>query len=181
MNIIEKLNEARKYYKDSYGINLNKKQLKVLNSKDEVVREIFERAEGCTTAASIKAVEYAINNQLSKVLILTPFHPTAQVTFNYVMKFLKNDVLRRFYYKLPMVSRGRMVIELTNGSVIEIRVGSRFESLRGLKADCIIAEPTRIFNQEFINDLFYINAHSNRRQTVLLNQVDLFNGQSINI
>ena len=74
-----------------------------------------------------------------------------------------------------------MVIELTNGSVIEIRVGSRFESLRGLKADCIIAEPTRIFNQDFINDLFYINAHSNRRQTVLLNQVDLFNGQPINI
>ena len=62
MNIIEKLNEARKYYKDSYGINLNKKQLKVLNSKDEVVREIFERAEGCTTAASIKAVEYAIKS-----------------------------------------------------------------------------------------------------------------------
>ena len=54
-------------------------------------------------------------------------------------------------------------------------------SMIGLRADCIIVEPIRIFNQDFINDLFYINAHSNRRQTVLLNQVDLFNGQPINI
>ena len=78
------------------------------------------------------------------------------------------------------ITKNKGTINFINGSQIKVVSGNTI-SMIGLRADCIIVEPIRIFNQDFINDLFYINAHSNRRQTVLLNQVDLFNGQPINI
>ena len=177
MNIIEKLNEARKYYKDSYGIYLNKKQLKVLNSKDEVVREIFERAEGCSTAAMIKAIEFAINNERSTVLFINANRNISAMRIDDMKNMLSNKNLERH---ILSITKNQGTINFINGSQIKVISGNTI-SMIGLRADCIIVEPIRIFNQDFINDLFYINAHSNRRQTVLLNQVDLFNGQPINI
>ena len=63
MNVLEKIKEVRDYYLNTYGIQPTKKQLNILESKDEIVRETFERQEGCSTAAMIKAVEFAINNE----------------------------------------------------------------------------------------------------------------------
>ena len=177
MNVLEKIKEVRDYYLNTYGIQPTKKQLKVLKSKDEIVRETFLRQEGCSTAAMIKAIEFAINNERSTVLFINANRDISAMRIDDMKNMLSNKNLERH---ILSITKNQGTINFINGSQIKVISGNTI-SMIGLRADCIIVEPIRIFNQDFINDLFYINAHSNRRQTVLLNQVDLFNGQPINI
>lgn len=179
MNIIKKINEDKKYFEDTYGLSLNKKQLKVLKNKDEIVEETFNRLEGCTTTACIKAIEFAINNAGSNVLVTTPFLHGSQISFNNTLNMLSNTKLNESLYMYK--SRTENTIHLVNGSRIIFRSAHRLNSIRGLRVDCIILEPLRSFSPDVVDNIRIFNANSPIRQTVILNQTDFINGQPINI
>lgn len=181
MNVIQKVTESQIYFKETYGLSLRRKQLSVLESKEEFVEETFERNEGCTTTACIKALEFAINHQDSKVLLIAPFRPTAQIEFNYISDFLKRERLCRFYYRSKKNGQAMFEFELINGSRISIKVSNKMDSLRGVRSDCTIIEPSRVFDKELIDYINIFNTHSKIRQTVVLNQVDSLGGQPLNI
>lgn len=178
MNIIEKLNEDKKYFEDMYGLSLNKKQLNVLRNKNEIVEETFNRLEGCTTTACIKAIEFAINNSGSNVLVTTPFRHGSQISFNYTVNMLREESLNENLYRCIS---GDNIIDLINGSRIAFRSAHSLDNLRGCRFDCIIIEPLRSFSPDVINNIQIFNINSPIRQTVILNQTDFMNGQPINI
>lgn len=164
MNVLEKIKEVKNYYKKNYGIKLTKKQLKVLKSKDEIVRETFLRQEGCSTAAMIKAIEFAINNERSTVLFINANKNTAYMRKDDMKNMLLNKDLKKHVLNS---TKNPAIINFINGS--QIKVISGYANVRGLKADCVIIEPAGFIGEDVVQSAMLCNCHSKIRQTVILN------------
>lgn len=164
MNVLEKIKEVKNYYKKNYGIKLTKKQLKVLKSKDEIVRETFLRQEGCSTAAMIKAIEFAINNERSTVLFINENKNTAYMRKDDMKNMLLNKDLKKHVLN---ATKNPAIIDFINGS--QIKVISGYANVRGLKADCVIIEPAGFIGEDVVQSAMLCNCHSKIRQTVILN------------
>lgn len=164
MNVLEKIKEVKNYYKKNYGIKLTKKQLKVLKSKDEIVRETFLRQEGCSTAAMIKAIEFAINNERSTVLFINANKNTAYMRKDDMKNMLLNKDLKKHVLN---ATKNPAIIDFINGS--QIKVISGYANVRGLKADCVIIEPAGFIGKDVVQSAMLCNCHSKIRQTVILN------------
>lgn len=164
MNVLEKIKEVKNYYKKNYGIKLTKKQLKVLKSKDEIVRETFLRQEGCSTAAMIKAIEFAINNERSTVLFINANKNTAYMRKDDMKNMLLNKDLKKHVLN---ATKNPAIIDFINGS--QIKVISGYANVRGLKADCVIIEPAGFIGEDVVQSAMLCNCHSKIRQTVILN------------
>lgn len=161
MNVLEKIKEVRDYYLNTYGIQPTKKQLNILESKDEIVRENFQRQEGCSTAAMIKAIEFAINNQRSTVLFVNINNNTANIRINEMIRMLSNKHVVK-----STKNPGR--IEFLNGSCIHVIGGYEMDMI-GLRADCVIIEPARLIGECVVQSAMLCNCHSKIRQSVILN------------
>ena len=164
MNVLEKIKEVKNYYKKNYGKKLTKKQLKVLKSKDEIVRETFLRQEGCSTAAMIKAIEFAINNERSTVLFINANKNTAYMRKDDMKNMLLNKDLKKHVLNS---TKNPAIINFINGS--QIKVISGYANVRGLKADCVIIEPAGFIGEDVVQSAMLCNCHSKIRQTVILN------------
>ena len=164
MNVLEKIKEVKNYYKKNYGIKLTKKQLKVLKSKDEIVRETFLRQEGCSTAAMIKAIEFAINNERSTVLFINANKNTAYMRKDDMKNMLLNKDLKKHVLNS---TKNPAIINFINGS--QIKIISGYADVRGLKADCVIIEPAGFIGEDVVQSAMLCNCHSKIRQTVILN------------
>lgn len=169
MNVLEKIKEVRNYYEKAYGIQLTKKQLNVIESKDELVRETFKRQEGCSTAAMIKAIEFAINNQRSRVLFINPTNRVANIRIDEMKQLLSNKLLNRH---VLMITKNPGKIEFTNGSCIQV-FGGNSMNMRGIKANCVIIEPLNSISEEMINTAIMCTCHDKNSQIVTLEQVYL--------
>ena len=191
MNILSKLEETKKivkakrkrkeyiqYYIDAYGIIPNKKQFEVIESKDNFIEITFERREGCSTAAMIKAIEYAINNQRSRVVLLNAYLGTSNIRIDEMIRMLSSDALNR--HVLRTTKRPNR-IQLLNGSIINV-VDSKIENFRGASVDCFIIDTPKWFrDDQLMNVVRCCTLHNPNSQIISLNQIESINGQSINM
>lgn len=181
MNILSKLEETKKivkakkkrkeyiqYYIDAYGIIPNKKQFKVIKSKDSFVEMTFARREGCSTAAMIKAIEYAINNQRSRVVLLNAYTGTSDIRIDEMIRMLSSDVLNRH---ILSTTKHPNRIQLLNGSIINV-VDSKIENFRGASVDCFIIDtPKRFRDDQLMNVARCCTIHNPNAQIISLNQL----------
>lgn len=185
MNVLKGAKEIRKFYEDykkyhieTYGIIPTSKQLEVLESKDKIIEITFGRREGCSTAAMMKAIEYAINNQGSRVIFVTSSNVITRVRHHEITEFFKRDRLSRH---LLISTRNPFNIELINGSRISLFSFRQADSLRGIAADCLIIDGRRYISDYEFQCAMCCTLHKDDTQVVILDQVDLINGQPINI
>lgn len=185
MNVLKGINDIKefydnyqRYYKETYGIIPTSKQLEVLESKDENIEITFERAEGCSTAAMIKAIEYAINNQKATVMFLVPSLIIGNIRMEQFRNMFEYSRLERH---LLSTTRHPHVINLLNGSRILIVNSNTTESQRGACVDCLVVDGVRCFSRETLDTAICCTLHKKSRQVVLLDQVDLIGGQPINM
>ena len=184
MNTLKKLVESKpivkekkerekylKYYRETYGIILRDKQLEVIESKEQFLELTFERREGCSTAAMIKAIEYAINNQRSRVLLVCQNRVISNVRRDEIINMLSNSSL----------NRNPNVIEFLNGSRITTLDIRTSESLRGAVVDCLIVDGKSYLSEYELGCAICCTLHKDDTQVVMLDQEDLINGQPINI
>lgn len=191
MNTLKKLVESKpivkekkerekylKYYRETYGIILRDKQLEVIESKEQFLELTFERREGCSTAAMIKAIEYAINNQRSRVLLVCQNRVISNVRRDEIINMLSNSSLNRHVFR---TTRNPNVIEFLNGSRITTLDIRTSESLRGAIVDCLIVDGKSYFSEYELGCAICCTLHKDDTQVVMLDQEDLINGQPINI
>lgn len=191
MNTLKKLVESKpivkekkerekylKYYRETYGIILRDKQLEVIESKEQFLELTFERREGCSTAAMIKAIEYAINNQRSRVLLVCQNRVISNVRRDEIINMLSNSSLNRHVLR---TTRNPNVIEFLNGSRITTLDIRTSESLRGAVVDCLIVDGKSYLSEYELGCAICCTLHKDDTQVVMLDQEDLINGQPINI
>lgn len=191
MNTLKKLVESKpivkekkerekylKYYRETYGIILRDKQLEVIESKEQFLELTFERREGCSTAAMIKAIEYAINNQRSRVLLVCQNRVISNVRRDEIINMLSNSSLNRHVFR---TTRNPNVIEFLNGSRITTLDIRTSESLRGAIVDCLIVDGKSYLSEYELDCAICCTLHKDDTQVVMLDQEDLINGQPINI
>lgn len=191
MNTLKKLVESKpivkekkerekylKYYRETYGIILRDKQLEVIESKEQFLELTFERREGCSTAAMIKAIEYAINNQRSRVLLVCQNRVISNVRRDEIINMLSNSSLNRHVFR---TTRNPNVIEFLNGSRITTLDIRTSESLRGAIVDCLIVDGKSYLSEYELGCAICCTLHKDDTQVVMLDQEDLINGQPINI
>ena len=191
MNTLKKLVESKpiikekkerekylKYYRETYGIIPRDKQLEVIESKEQFLELTFERREGCSTAAMIKAIEYAINNQRSRVLLVCQNRVISNVRRDEIINMLSNSSLNRHVFR---TTRNPNVIEFLNGSRITTLDIRTSESLRGAIVDCLIVDGKSYLSEYELGCAICCTLHKDDTQVVMLDQEDLINGQPINI
>nr|DAU23717.1 MAG TPA: Terminase [Caudoviricetes sp.] len=164
-------------YNQLYRIIPTDKQLEVIESKNKIIETTFERREGCSTAAMIKAIEYAINNQGSRVLLVSYNRMTSRIRTDEIINMLSNSNLNRHVFR---TTRNPNTIEFLNGSRINI-IGRNIEHFRGAAVDCLIIDGKRYLSKDELDCSICCTLHKNDTQVVILDQVDLMNGQPINI
>ena len=190
MNVLTKLVESKpiimakmerekclQYYREAYGIIPTDKQLEVIESKNKIIETTFERREGCSTAAMIKAIEYAINNQRSRVFFVSYNRITSRIRTDEMINILSNSVLNRHVFR---TTRNPNAIEFLNGSRIDI-TGRNIEHFRGAAADCLIVDGKRYLSKDELESAIYCTLHKDDTQVIMLDQEDFINGQPINI
>lgn len=172
MNIIKEITTVQNYYKSRYGLELNKKQLDLVKTKDKHYKDTFDRATGCTSACIIKAIEFAINNQNSNVAVFTFAKYASTFQFNVAHNFLSNDKLSRFVYrKVPPMN----YIELINGSRLSFISGKNLESKGcGQRMDCAIIDGEKYISNKVLNCINHMTIESNG-QVISIDQTDVLN------
>ena len=174
MNIINNLAELKYYYQSRYGLNLLDTQFEIIESdKDfETVRFERYRQTGSTTALSIKALEFAINNQRSRVTIVCPFSAMALAHYSLIMNFLERKQLSRFLYNDNKQDR---VITLINGSRIYFKSAAISDSLFGLRNDCVLVDcSNKIENKEVFDAIRSSLIASKKGQLILIDSKDFY-------
>lgn len=190
MNILNKLVESKpiiiakmerekclQYYREAYGIIPTDKQLEVIESKNKIIETTFERREGCSTAAMIKAIEYAINNQRSRVFLVSYNRMTSRIRTDEIINMLSNSNLNRHVFR---TTRNPNTIEFLNGSRIDI-IGRNIEHFRGAAVDCLIIDGKRYLSKDELDCSICCTLHKDDTQIVMFDQIDLIDGQPINI
>lgn len=164
-------------YNQLYRITPTDKQLEVIESNDRFLEMTFERRQGCSTAAMIKAIEYAINNPGSRVLLICPIKSITLIRINEMISIISNSDLNNY---VLTISRNNNRIEFLNGSIINV-VNSQCENMRGAAIDCLIIDGREHMSDDSFHCAIACTLHKDDTQIIILYQVDLINGQPINI
>lgn len=143
MNIISNLTSIEHYYKSRYGLDLMDKQYEIVEHNTPLCNKTFirNRQEGSSTALCIKAIEFAINNQKSRVLMLSPNTRMCDALMYRLQRFLRRELLARFLFEIK-----NGTIYFTNGSSIRIAGGLNRSSIMGERADFLLID-----NEEFLD------------------------------
>lgn len=163
----ERLNRIRRY-EEVYGFNLSEKQLEVLESDKEILELTFVRREGCSTAAMIKAIEYAINNPGANVALINPNNATVNIRFNELRNMLSNE---HFIEHASIMSSSFRQAHFLNGSCINL-FNSNTRSMIGKRVDCLIVDGKRYISNDMLNTAIMCTCHNPNRQIILLDQIE---------
>lgn len=154
MNILKKLNEIKenkrvklRHYEELYGITLSKSQLKLIESKDRYIEKRFMRRTGRTTALVIKAMEYAINNERSHVLVLSNSSNQSRAHMNLIADLTDNKLSSQY---ISGVVRNPNVVRFKNGSEINFVSCRSIENSRGRKIDCLVIDGTEYISEHIL-------------------------------
>lgn len=168
MKAMEIKNNRRVYlrsYENMYGITLLKHQLELIECKDRFIEKKFKRQVGGTTALLIKAMDFAINNNESSVVVacnsLLQAHMHMKIIANLTdSNYASRHILR--YGKNPNY------IKFTNGSQIDFISCQSINNSRGKKIDCLIIDGKEYISKEALDILYASTLHSNDSQIVIL-------------
>ena len=168
-NLIKIKNNKRaylRYYKETYGLSLMKHQLDLIESKDEIIEISFPRQFGGTTALLIKAIEYAINNQMSEVMILGNSKIQMNYAFEAAKGFIERNTISRYILR---ITKNPHNIDFINGSKISFVSSKAIESVRGRKVDCLIVDGRRYISDDEFDCACACTCKNPNRQIVILN------------
>lgn len=169
MNVLYKHKERRDLIESGYGFNLTEKQRQVFECEDRRASFTFSRQEGCTTAACLKAFDFAIKNPCSSVAVYVPTKASAKYTVEALRHII--DQCDRIINKFE--SRRFNMFFLKNGSTIIIDSVNQ-SSIRGRKHDLVIVDGTRMFNGYDLDCIECTTLSSSIGQAIMLNQNDSF-------
>lgn len=172
MNILMKAMEIKnnkraylRYYEETYGLTLIKHQLEILESKDEIIETRLPRQYGGTTALLIKAIEYAINNQMSEVMLVYNSSVQIKCAFEMFKDYIERYPVSRHILKSTI---NPYVVDFINGSRISFVSSKIAENSRGKKVDCLIVDGKRYISNDMLNTAITCTCHNPNRQIILL-------------
>lgn len=159
--------KAIKYYQDTYSFTLTDKQLELIESKDSIVKSSFSRQEGLTTACMIKAIEYAIKNNDSKVYFVTYSNSVAKIVKAKIIDILYKNKLNNYVF-----NSSTFRIEFFNKSCINI-VDRNINNFIGINIDCFIIDVSKhLLTEELIEIAERCTIKNKNKQIIVGNQED---------
>lgn len=147
MNILMKAMDAREE-RVTLGYELTEMQKRVVESDRELTTACFDRQEGCSTTALLKAHKYARDNKKSSVYILCQSVTHAKSMNIMLMRMLSKVKVGNKCF----ASNACQKIVLKNGSTIYFK--SIKEVMRGCRPDMLITDGISIKkNLDTINSI----------------------------
>lgn len=173
MNILMKAMEIKnnkraylRYYEETYGLTLMENQLELIESKDEIIERRYSRQYGSTTALIIKSIEYAINNQISEVMVVYNSNVQIKCAFEMFKAYIGRYPVSRHILKSTI---NPYVISFINGSRISFVSSKSAENSRGKKVDCLVVDGASYISEDNLNCFIACTCHNSNRQVLLIN------------
>lgn len=172
MNILMKAMEIKnnkrallRSYENMYGITLLKHQLELIECKDRIIEKKFKRQVGGTTALLIKAMDFAVNNERSSVVVACYSLLQAHMHMRILNELANGNYVSEY---ILGQSKNPNCIEFKNGSKIDFISYQSINSCRGKKIDCLLIDGKDYASREILDSLYACTLHSDNSQIVTL-------------
>lgn len=152
-----------------FGVDPTSKQQQILDTTERSISFDFGRQEGCSTAACIKAIDYAFDNCNSEIIILSPAVRTSIYKYDTCLEMIERVNEQTDILDMQIKNGSNLSITLKNGSRISFKGTSSLDSIRGCRADLIVIDKFNTSN-EYTLEIAHLMTASRDGQVIMLNQ-----------